>query len=677
MEFQEPYRGGIMRRFLCAAFMLLAMTVAGYGATYNLTTADSIKTEIEAGSSGDIFTLAAGEYWSDGISIPAGVSVIGLNARTATLKDTNNGTVVDLAAASTLDSVVVSGQYILFTGDCSFTNTQFEVAGDAFGYMIGAIGDYSVTTTNCNFGGATDNHPSTNWIESPKVAYLVGDTLDHVGDSCQLINYHASNTDSVVITGCYFKGIGEDGFDCFLEQDAETEVIDKIRIQDCIFDSVYFSPDNNTACLLEGKADTVIFVDNLVDSSSIVLFAEADLSDVYTFTGNTITHSKGMIYSPSTLASGTISNNSMNNGLASGWPRTYFCSLQADGTGLTIASNTLDSLTSIGFFIGHDASTLTGNTVVCWPDCTNIHPIVLGYDGIADDDDSYANGTIASGNTVSGAPHFATAFKNAKGAQMLSNTLGGATTATMFKSATECIFANNEFTSTSDGGSYLGAVCLNLQLGTTTATHSHVIVDGNEVLNNVFDGFSSSSKMYAIFPSADSTNGDTVAYSLNTYDNNVFIDYNTTIFADSTLTAGDYTLTEWLADANTNDDQSVFETSITTAQNNWQYWYGGAANANITVPYNWYPIGTTQRTQFPRVSNTETGPYFLRLEYADSLVNMYGATWAEDDIIIYPVFGGNQEKNAHRQYEIDRYIETGSDTLYVVPDNGTAVKVWK
>jgi hypothetical protein len=104
----------------------------------------------------------------------------------------------------------------------------------------------------------------------------------------------------------------------------------------------------------------------------------------------------------------------------------------------------------------------------------------------------------------------------------------------------------------------------------------------------------------------------------------------------------------------------------------WQKLFGADTSFVVTKTYNFSSIGKDQSTVFPLITVD-----FSRLEDADSLLSDRPISWAEEDVVVYPVFGGNQEKNALRQYEIDRYIATGSDTLFVVPDQTKAKAAYR
>jgi hypothetical protein len=670
-----------MRKLFIIGLLLASMSGMAWGANQYVH-ADSTYTTFALGaaavSAGDTLFVTDGSWECDNVTIPDGVVVQAVTARAAELDDSGaEGALLSLGTNVHINGLVLDGFYVFYhaASNAFFYNCDFHLSDAS--YSFASLGNGArITTRYCNYSDdAPDDYLFNVSNHTTNTVVMEFDTLTALTAYPNIAKAHTSDTDSLIWNGVYLDDVAGANNELF---EYGTPNFAVIYIHDCYLSD--WDMDGNSGHLLEGDALRIVLEDNTIvgthhtaaDNEWVLYGTDADLSSLVA-TGNTITGGSFIyVISSVTVDSARIYNNTHRQGLS-------FLSLQGDGASVTATYNDLDTLGSYCIAVGADDSTIEYNTVDCSADCTGVHPILLGNDGAADDDDTYANGAVARYNTVRYSPYFAFVFKNANGAEAIANTVTGETTLAIFKSATNCILANNEFTSTSDDGAYVGAIVLDCQYGTTDATYSGIIQDGNSILNNVIDGFSSSSIMYSMTAAIDNlSDGDTVAFSLNTYDNNVFIDYNTTIFADSSDGDGAMTSTEWLADANTNDDQSVFETSITTAQNNWQYWYGGAAVTNfVGETYNWYPIGTTVRTQFPRVSNTETGPYFLRLENADSLLSMYGATWAEEDIVVYPVYGGNQEKNAHRQYEIDRYLATGSDTLYVVPDNGTAVKVWK
>lgn len=140
-------------------------------------------------------------------------------------------------------------------------------------------------------------------------------------------------------------------------------------------------------------------------------------------------------------------------------------------------------------------------------------------------------------------------------------------------------------------------------------------------------------------------------------------------FLDAAIYAGGIlTLGEWI--------------TLSTGANQWDYLpaagtdtltYGGIAPTNdyaqyLDIPHTqtWCSIGTMTQADIPTI-----GVDYPRLADADSL--LYVPTWAEGDVIIYQ-HDATIEGIAQRDYEILRYVENGSDTLFIVSSADEAVR---
>jgi hypothetical protein len=340
-------------------------------------------------------------------------------------------------------------------------------------------------------------------------------------------------------------------------------------------------------------------------------------------------------------------------------------SLTALGSGTYICDNTITGISAYGIVVSTNSGTMQGNTVTN-PTGGSVasHGIMLGHDSrvtfVADT--NYAYGWDVSGNTVTVDNGLALVFKGDYN-KVYSNTFSGGGTGVMI-AGRDIYFAHN----TVSGGNK--ALYFRQQpSGSTAVTHWPV---DNIIKNNIFNAraaSSASSDSVMIYSSLD------IMDSLNYPSHNTFVLNGRTVSMFWYEEGTERTFANWIARRYDNGVDTTLhgiESGYPLAE--WEKSWGGDTTFVITPTYNFYTLGATQATTFPTVG--VSGASFERLEDADSLLTVTKA-WAENDPIIYPVHGGNQELNAHRDYEIARYITTGSDTLFIVPTRADAINVWK
>jgi hypothetical protein len=630
-------------RFLAAMLFALVAAISSYGTTVYVGTAAGDSTTVVAGVSAltddDTLYVRAGTY-TEGASIDiaeTGVVVMG-EGMTSTIINLYNGTVGYYLYDGNAAVQTVKTQDLTINADSSYIRMASSASGES-----------TITWSNVRFtGGSGDN-----------TTYLVrGDEdMTQTYTSCQLISTSetiwleagtqpalANGASGPTYTSCAFTNISFDADDYYAA----------VTLSGCT--GTYSLPTT------PGAANFYVFAYTGTDAAQ----PGAVVIKNCTFTGQNAAESDSLIFfdrGANTVSSDSIYSNTLNE-----WDvgiritEIDTDTLAVTGSGTYICDNTMTNIQGFGIVVSTNTGTMQRNTITTADSTTNpVHAIMLGDDSRLNfvDDSTHCYGWDVSANTVSVFNGYALVHKGDYN-KVYNNVLTGNGVG-LLVAGRDAYFAHNVIS----GGNF------GLYLRSQPADSTSQVPHDNMIKNNIF---------YALAPynvANDSTfvkcaaaNDDSMNYyTYNTWDAN-----GRTVSRFWAEDATTRTFAAWQAKYYKTGAEDSTAHGIKSGNDlaDWQVGWGADTSFVVTRPYNFSSIGVSQKTNFPLITVD-----FARLEDADSLLSDRPISWAEEDVVVYPVFGGHREKNALRQYEIDRYIATGSDTLFVVPDQIEAIRTYR